>query len=232
MDAGTGASAGAVVVGGSSAAVTIGAAGRTTSAQGNVAVSGALSVGGSVSLGGDGVFVMRRASRSANGDAAATQIQGQSASARGGDLSLDAGTGATGGQVLLGTSSGGVVIGAPNASIVMQGRMSVVGDVSLDATTVSVGPSSGAATITRPVAGLASEGAALHVTGQQSTTVGGDVFVDGGAGATVGRVYVGSGSRAVVLGSPSAAITLAGHTEAASLSSAGSVSSQSLSRAL
>ena len=249
------------------------------SASGTVTARGSMLLAGSMQLGDDSMFTISRTVYSLSSNARSTFVLGQPAGhqlSSGGDLILDAGTGATAGTLRLGTASGSVLIGsllrttqvagslvantASVSGLMKSAAVSATGSLTATSAeiqgaltaqhvrssgTLSVAGSSqlvgnvalGADipfTIGRAVQTTVFNGRSTVIVGQGAghpSSAGGNLVLEGGTGAVIGSIRIGTASESVVISQSGKTTTVRGDLVAQAGSVTGSLTAGSMSSA-
>ena len=249
-----------------SGAATVG----SLSSASSLTIAGSSQLVGTLLLGGDAPFTVGRAMpTAARGPGRSTFVLGQrsNGASAGGDLHIDAGTGGTAaGSLLLGAASQAITIGVSGKTVSVLSHMDAAAaaftGASLRDSLSSAGAVAGASISTSGTAvhvgslilgtdsyytigrarASTQHGLTTFILGQAGAagSLGGDIAIDAGTGTSSGRVLVGPAASAVVLGSLSGAVSVAGSLtgsaasfsgtlQAAHLTTAGTVSASALS---
>jgi hypothetical protein len=190
LDAGAGATAGTLRIGGASEAVLLSRTGKTVSVLGGLAVADSARLqGASLVLGADAAMTVSRPAHSTQrGSSTYLAAQAGASGSAGGDMVINAGTGAVAGSVLIGASSESVALSQAGKTTAVRGSLAVSSSLNvtglLQATSVTA---SGGIT----AAGAVSAGGAL--TSQGALSVHGSATIDGSM-ALVGSLQLGAQS--------------------------------------
>ena len=190
------------------------------------AVSGSVTIGGSILVGGASAVTIGRPANTVTANGQSTYILGQDRTGGvGGDLLLDAGTGAAAGNVKIGHFSTGVTMGDPARVVTVRGHLAAnTASVSglLNAASATLTGALSAATVTTGSISAASALTAAGISSAQSVSVTGSVSASGTLTA-VGAASLGSlqtGAAAVSSLSASGIVTAAGLTSTGTVSAA------------